>query len=50
MDRLWSLNICEIEVWDRLFKKAIDTAKASSGTPHDTVNALFRKLGGDMHQ
>ncbi|KAJ3567736.1 hypothetical protein NP233_g6170 [Leucocoprinus birnbaumii] len=46
--QLWVMDAHEVEVWNRKFTTAIEIANASSGTPHDTLNALFRKLSGDI--
>lgn len=46
--RLWSMDPHEVDVWNKLFNVALDIAHTSSGMPHDTLNAFFHKLGGDV--
>ena len=42
--RLWGMDTHEFDVWNKLFSLALDIASASSGTSHDALNVLLRKL------
>ncbi|KXN87615.1 hypothetical protein AN958_08396 [Leucoagaricus sp. SymC.cos] len=44
----WSMDFHEVELWKTSFERLLETVTSSSGTPHDVVNALFRKLGEDI--
>jgi hypothetical protein len=48
--RSWCLEFREVDMWSKLFMNAVEVENAPSRTPHNTLNALFNQLGGDIQR